>query len=64
MTKGQHQPVTTKRTQLVFDLVCGMELEKRLATQSIELNLTTYYFCSAHCKRHFENNPERYVWEK
>lgn len=49
------------KEELVFDVVCGMELVRKDAFHLTHLNGMTYYFCSSHCKRHFVNTPTRYV---
>ncbi len=43
------------------DLVCDM-----MATEGIsfEYNDKKYYFCSEHCKKEFEQNPEKYSSQK
>lgn len=43
------------------DPVCGMEVDERTSTYSVEYHGVTYYFCSAHCKSMFALNPERYA---
>ena len=44
-----------------FDLVCGMEVDSAEAKHTSEYKCETYYFCSASCKEHFVNDPEKYV---
>ena len=44
-----------------IDPVCGMEVDTATAAGSSEYQGTTYYFCSAGCKRQFEKNPESYI---
>ena len=46
-----------------FDLVCGMELNLATITHAVERKGETYYFCSASCKKHFEENPKQYLGE-
>lgn len=46
------------------DLVCGMQVDQQQAESkdlTSEYQGQTYYFCSASCKRQFDQNPERYV---
>ena len=45
----------------VFDLVCGMEILRKEVENISLYNNRMYYFCSKHCKEHFDKNPERYV---
>lgn len=42
------------------DPVCGMEVDPRGAAAESDYGETTYYFCSAGCKRKFELNPGRF----
>ena len=44
-----------------FDLVCGMEVDSAEAKHTSEYKGETYYFCSASCKEHFVNDPEKYA---
>jgi hypothetical protein len=43
------------------DPVCGMTVDPATATQKLDHQGTTYYFCSAGCKEAFARNPDRYV---
>ncbi len=43
-----------------FDTVCGMELDAASAKYAHEHKGEIYYFCSAMCRKHFIDNPERY----
>ncbi len=43
------------------DLVCGMDVDPAKVAGSSEYKGETYYFCSANCKRQFDENPDRYV---
>jgi YHS domain-containing protein len=54
---------TDEQQKVVFDVVCGMEIITDKTRASSTFHETTYYFCSHHCKQHFDNAPERYVWE-
>jgi Cu+-exporting ATPase len=47
-----------------IDPVCGMEVDPQQAAGTSEYHGTTYYFCSAGCKRQFEKAPESYVGQK
>lgn len=49
------------------DLVCGMQVnEQQAGSQGLtsEYRGQTYYFCSANCKRQFDQNPERYAGQQ
>ena len=43
------------------DVICGMQVDPKKAAGSSEYRGKTYYFCSAGCKRKFDQNPERYA---
>jgi Cu+-exporting ATPase len=42
----------------VVDPVCGMQIDPAKAAGKTEYKGRTYYFCSDHCKKTFEANPE------
>lgn len=46
-----------------IDIVCGMEIPVKGKMIRSEHKGETYYFCSLHCKEHFDNAPERYIGE-
>lgn len=42
------------------DVVCGMQIDEQQArSQGL-----TYYFCSANCKRQFDQNPQQYTGQQ
>ena len=43
----------------VTDPVCGMEVDPGTAAQTTHES-HTYYFCSEHCLRTFQEDPERF----
>ncbi len=43
------------------DPVCGMMIDPKTATNSLEWKAKTYYFCSPNCLMQFQQQPERYV---
>ncbi len=43
------------------DVICGMQVDPKKAAGSSEYQGKTYYFCSAGCKRQFDQNPEQYA---
>jgi Cu+-exporting ATPase len=58
----QHSSVTTNdRILHGFDVVCGMEIDLAATKYRVGHQDVTYYFCSANCRQHFENNPTQYV---
>ncbi len=44
--------------KLVKDPVCGMDVDPAKAAGKSEYKGKTYYFCSDHCKKQFDANPE------
>jgi Uncharacterized conserved protein len=52
---------TDSTSSTVVDLVCKMEIDKTTAEFTSEYKGTTYYFCSASCKKKFDENPEKYI---
>ncbi len=49
--------------EVVFDLVCGMELDADGVKATADYKGKTYYFCAIHCKNHFTADPMKYVGE-
>ena len=43
------------------DPVCGMSVSPRSAKGSSDFDGRTFYFCSASCKRSFDEDPARFV---
>jgi YHS domain-containing protein len=43
-----------------IDPVCGIELDKELAT-TFEHNKRTFFFCCEGCKKLFEKKPKKYT---
>lgn len=52
----QEEPATS-----ATDPVCSMQVDPATAAGTSEFEGTTYYFCSAGCKRQFDNDPWHYV---
>ena len=46
------------------DPVCGMQVDPQQAAGTSEYQGTTYYFCSAGCKRQFEKDPAQFVGQQ
>lgn len=55
-----HQPNRAEVTAEV-DPVCGMNVPPLQAAGQSQYREHTYYFCSAGCKRRFEEQPDRYL---
>lgn len=45
----------------VRDEVCGMRIDDGVAVATVVFQRKTYHFCSARCRRKFEDNPDWYV---
>jgi YHS domain-containing protein len=43
------------------DLVCGQRVNGDDTRFFTEYNDNKYYFCSAECKRAFDDHPDRYI---
>lgn len=54
-TTGKHANV---------DVVCGMDIIEEKCKHRSEYRGSTYYFCSSPCQKHFDDYPERYVWDE
>ncbi len=46
-------------TEMVRDVVCGMDVNEKTAIKS-EYKGKTYYFCCQECKTSFYKNPAKY----
>lgn len=63
-TYKEHKKLVSENEHLTIDVVCGMDIVTEHARSHSVYHGVMYYFCSANCQQHFDNNPERYVWEK
>ncbi|HEY3362895.1 MAG TPA: YHS domain-containing protein [Methanosarcina sp.] len=52
---------TDLTSSTVVDVVCKMKIDKNTAEFKNEYKGTIYYFCSASCKKKFDENPEKYI---
>jgi len=43
------------------DLVCGKRIDEKTAQARTNYQGREYHFCSADCKRQFDEHPERYA---
>lgn len=55
--KGFH----TEEQEVVFDMICGMEIKLKDVKFWVDYKGETYYFCSENCKDHFKGNPKMYL---
>ena len=46
---------------MVKDLVCGMDVNSKTATNKSDYKGQMNYFCSPGCKKSFDQNPEKYI---
>ncbi|HMB07224.1 MAG TPA: YHS domain-containing protein, partial [Isosphaeraceae bacterium] len=56
-----HHPSRGGATATVKDPVCGMDVDPENAAGRSEHAGRTYFFCSASCKRKFDDDPPRYL---
>ncbi len=47
--------------EFVLDLVCGMEIHRTKVKHASVYGDKVYQFCSRNCKKHFDENPEKYT---
>lgn len=45
---------------MIIDPVCGMEVDEKSQYKTMYKG-KIYYFCSSHCLREFQRNPEEYL---
>jgi len=50
-----------EKPKTALDVICGMTVVTESARYTSTFNQETYYFCSAHCQRVFEQDPQKYV---
>src|SRR5438105_6441111 len=50
-----------QQAELVRDPVCGMTVDPATASEQVEHEGVTYFFCSAGCRSAFEKDPTKYV---
>jgi Cu+-exporting ATPase len=59
---GSHAHVApASDAALVFDPVCGMNVDPRTAKHRAQYGGMSYYFCSARCQSKFMADPEKYT---
>ena len=50
--------------RMAADLVCRMEVDQENARFFTEYDNKEYFFCSAECKRAFDDHPDRYIQQQ
>ena len=51
------------RCRMAEDLVCGREIDQENTRFFTEYDGGMYYFCSAECKREFDDHPDSFIQE-
>ena len=46
---------------MAIDPVCGMQVDEKKAAATSDYKGQKYYFCSAGCKKAFDQEPEKYL---
>jgi P-type Cu+ transporter len=59
----KHSGSATGNTATVIDPICGMSVDQASAAGHVNFEGQDYYFCSQHCVRKFQANPQQYVAE-
>jgi Cu+-exporting ATPase len=54
---------TKGEIEMAKDPVCGMQVDEMKAAGQTSFDGRTYFFCSASCKKKFEEDPKRYAQE-
>ncbi len=49
---------------VVFDIVCGMEVPAKTVKFTSAHSGEAYHFCSQSCKSHFDGDPGKYAGQK
>ena len=57
----REEEIMAENGKLETDPVCGMNVDPRSAAGQREHGGRTYYFCSAACKKQFDENPKQFV---
>jgi len=55
------EELVKENQHLSIDVVCGMDIVTEKTNYSSTFHDSIYHFCSANCKKHFDDNPDRYV---
>ncbi|HYO81114.1 MAG TPA: YHS domain-containing protein, partial [Bryobacteraceae bacterium] len=51
-------------TNMAQDLVCSMDVNEQDTRFFTEYNDDKYFFCSAECKRAFDDHPDRFIQQR
>ena len=54
-------PKLERRSKMVKDLVCGMQVDEKEAAGTSNYKGKAYYFCSLSCKEQFDRRPEKFA---
>ena len=49
---------------MAIDPVCKMQVDEKNAAATSEYKGKTYYFCAVGCKKAFDEEPEKYLFDK
>lgn len=49
---------------MVKDLVCGMQVDEKYPPARATYKEKEYFFCCEHCKKAFEDDPEKYLGQQ
>ena len=55
-----HGSEANDETEMLKDPICGMTVTRERAVAVIEHNGVTYGFCSEHCRKTFQSDPDKY----
>lgn len=56
--------IEKESVELLYDPVCGMNVQKTNKNLSIKHQNKTYYFCSEICVKRFNQSPEKYIYKQ
>ncbi len=59
-----HKEMANSESKTHVDPVCGMTVDPETAASQVDYEGKTYYFCSEHCARSFQEDPESYLQAK
>lgn len=64
MKSFHDEPLASDGKHYAFDVVCGMDIITEKVKHQSEFRGNSYHFCSHACQKHFDDYPERYVWDE
>lgn len=53
--------LSLKKSKVVTDPVCGMDVTPTLNDITAEIGGETYYFCAESCRKSFVQNPQKFL---